>query len=164
MSDSLWPRGPLPPRFLCPWDSPGIGVSCRAILQGIFLTQGSNLHLLCWQVGSFPLAPPGKPATEHHSATKKNETLQQYGWTWRWSYLTTKARKTKTNTVWCNLYVESKIGLKGRHLRNRNRLWHREQTCGCQRGGKDWEFGISRCKLVYIKQISNRVLLYSTGN
>ena len=34
---------------LCPWDSPGknTGVGCRALLQGIFLTQGSNLHLLC---------------------------------------------------------------------------------------------------------------------
>ena len=30
--------------------------------------------------------------------------------------------------------------------------------------GKGWEFGISRCKLVYIKQINNKVLLYSTGN
>ena len=25
-----------------------------------------------------------------------------------------------------------------------------EQTCGCQGGRKDWEFGISRCKLLYI--------------
>ena len=30
--------------------------------------------------------------------------------------------------------------------------------------GKDWEFGISRCKLVYIGWINNKVLLYSTGN
>ena len=33
-------------------------------LQGIFLTEGSNshlLHLLHWQMGSSPLAPPGKP-------------------------------------------------------------------------------------------------------
>ena len=35
--------------------------------MGIFLTQGSNLHLLCllhllhWQTDSLPLAPPGKP-------------------------------------------------------------------------------------------------------
>ena len=32
--------------------------------RGIFLTQWLNLHLLCllhWQVGSLPLAPPGKP-------------------------------------------------------------------------------------------------------
>ena len=42
---------------------------------------------------------------------------------------------------------------------------HREQTCGCQvRGGLDWGFGISRCKLLYIEWINNKVLLYSTGN
>ena len=32
--------------------------------SGIFLTQGSNLRLLCllhWQAGSLPVAPPGKP-------------------------------------------------------------------------------------------------------
>ena len=28
----------------------------------------------------------------------------------------------------------------------------------------DWEFGISRCKLVYIEWINSKVLLYSTGN
>ena len=35
-----------------------------ALLQGIFLTQGSNTCLLSlshWQAGSLPLAPPGKP-------------------------------------------------------------------------------------------------------
>ena len=34
---------------------------------------------------------------------------------------------------------------------------------GCGRG-IDWEFGISRYKLVYIGQRSNKVLPYSTGN
>ena len=29
---------------------------------------------------------------------------------------------------------------------------------------KDWEFGISRCKLVYTEWISNKVLLYSTDS
>ena len=29
-------------------------------------------------------------------------------------------------------------------------------------GGNDWEFGISRCKLVYLGWINNKVLLYST--
>ena len=31
-----------------PWNSPGknVGVDCHALLQGIFLTQGSNLRLL----------------------------------------------------------------------------------------------------------------------
>ena len=31
-------------------------------------------------------------------------------------------------------------------------------------GGKDWEFGISRCKLLYTGYINNKVLQYSTGN
>ena len=42
-------------------DFPGknSGVGCHALLQGIFLTRGSNLYLLCllhWQVGSLPLS------------------------------------------------------------------------------------------------------------
>ena len=53
---------------LCLWDSPGknTGVDCRFLLQGIFLTQGSNsslFDLLRWQVGS------GKPCTYIHSHT-----------------------------------------------------------------------------------------------
>ena len=64
MSDSLRPYGLKPTRLLCPWDSPGknTGVVCHALPQGIFLTQGSNLCLLCllhWQTGSLPLAPLG---------------------------------------------------------------------------------------------------------
>ena len=31
-------------------------------------------------------------------------------------------------------------------------------------GRKVWEFGISRCKLVYIGWINNKVLLYIPGN
>ena len=51
-------------RLLCPWDFPGrnTGVGCHFLLQGIFLTQGSNLRLLRllhWQVGSLPLHHPG---------------------------------------------------------------------------------------------------------
>ena len=44
----LQPQGLQPARLLCPWDFPGrnTGVGCHALLQGIFLTQGSNLHLL----------------------------------------------------------------------------------------------------------------------
>ena len=32
------------------------GVGCHFLLQGIFLTQGSNPHLLHWQVGTLPLS------------------------------------------------------------------------------------------------------------
>ena len=31
-------------------------------------------------------------------------------------------------------------------------------------GGMDWESGISRCRLLYIEWINNKVLLYNTGN
>ena len=45
---------------------------------------------------------------------------------------------------------------------------HREQTWLPRvqggGGGKDWEFGISRRKLLYIGWINTKVLLYSTGN
>ena len=45
---------------------------------------------------------------------------------------------------------------------------HSEQTCGCQgggdKGGKEWEFGASRSKLLYTGWINNKVLLCSTGN
>ena len=42
------PYGLKPTRLLCPWDSPGknTGVGCYFLLQGIFLTKGSNLNLL----------------------------------------------------------------------------------------------------------------------
>ena len=55
---SLQPYG----LYLCPWDFPSknTGVGCHILLQGTFLTQGSNPCLSCllhWQVGSVPLGP-----------------------------------------------------------------------------------------------------------
>ena len=55
------------------WDSPGkdIGVSCHALLQGIFPAQELNLcllRLLHWQVDSSPLLPAGKPIRVASSA------------------------------------------------------------------------------------------------
>ena len=45
---------------------------------------------------------------------------------------------------------------------------YRKQTCGCpgEAGwGKDeWKVGVSKCKLLYIERLNNKVLLYSTGN
>ena len=54
---SVMSHGLQPPRLLCPWDSPGkdTGVGCHALLQGIFPTQGSNMHLLHWQADSLSL-------------------------------------------------------------------------------------------------------------
>ena len=63
---TLW--GPMdcsPCRLFCPWDSTdkNTGVGCHFLLQGIFLTQGLDPHLLLgrWILYYFPGFPPGKP-------------------------------------------------------------------------------------------------------
>ena len=73
---TLRPRGLQPARLRCPSDSP----YCRAAMQGIFPAQGPNrdLHcLLCCQVGSLPLAPPGQPQPPTFPAKKMLKTLSQ---------------------------------------------------------------------------------------
>ena len=74
----LQPYGWQPARLLYPWDSPGknTGAGCHALLQGIFLTQGSDPHFSCflhWQVGSLPLLPPG---TSGRKPGEPSETKQ----------------------------------------------------------------------------------------
>ena len=49
-----------------------IGMVCHFLLQGIFMTQGSNLHLLCllhWQMNSLPLRHLGR---SHHTWFSNN--------------------------------------------------------------------------------------------
>ena len=53
MSNSVRPHRRQPTRLHCTWDCQGkkTRVGCHFLLQGIFLTQGSNSHLLyCWQI------------------------------------------------------------------------------------------------------------------
>ena len=49
-----------PARLLSPWDFPGknSGVGWHFLLQGIFLTQGLNPHLLHWQANSLLQGSP----------------------------------------------------------------------------------------------------------
>ena len=53
-------------RLPSPWDFLGknAGVGCHFLLQGIFLTQGSNLCVLRWQVDSLPLSHQGSTVNE----------------------------------------------------------------------------------------------------
>ena len=57
VSDSLQYHRPQSTRLLCPWNFPGknTGVGCHFLLQGIFLTQGSNLHLCVSCIGRWIL-------------------------------------------------------------------------------------------------------------
>ena len=55
-------------------------MGCHVLLQGIFLTQGSNPHLLCllhWQAGSLPLTLPRKP---HFKAERSLFSLATKNW------------------------------------------------------------------------------------
>jgi len=62
--------------LLCPWDSLGknTGVGCHALLQGIFLTQGWNLHLMSPALagGFFTAEPLGKFILIHKTPKNRN--------------------------------------------------------------------------------------------
>ena len=45
-----------------------------------------------------------------------------------------------------------------------SQTWRTELWLLRGKRGMDWEFGVSRCKLLHLEWISNEVLLYSTGN
>ena len=66
---TLQPPGLYPARLLRPWEAPGKnpGVGCHFLLQGIFPTQGSNLHLLPWQADSLPLSHQSKDGSVNKS-------------------------------------------------------------------------------------------------
>jgi len=44
-----------------------------------------------------------------------------------------------------------------------SQTWRTDVVAKAERGGMS-EFGISRCKLLYIECINNKILLYSSGN
>ena len=91
---------------------------------------------------------------EYYSAIKKNE-IMPFAATWMQLeiIILSEVSQKETNTIWYHLYVESKIWHKWTYLPNRNRLTHTENRSVVTKGegvggGMDWEFGISRCKLL----------------
>ena len=83
VSDSLWPCGLKHSRLLHPWDSPGknTGVGCHFLLQGIFLTQGSNPGLLHYRQTLSPLSH--HPTSQSWSKSALN--IHWKDWCWSWS-------------------------------------------------------------------------------
>ena len=114
MSDSVWPHRRQPTKLLRPWDSPGknTGVGCHFLLQEIFLTQGSNPHLLlcrqilyCWATREIHLvvgagakslqlcptlcvpidgSPPGSPVPEILQARTLEWVAVSFSDAWKW--------------------------------------------------------------------------------
>ena len=87
----------------------GTAVGCHVeiLLQGIFLTQGLNshlLHLLHWQVGSVPLEPHGKPHRRIYVYLNKVYTL----------YINyTSKNKNKKKTEFCKTVHNDSLSLTG---------------------------------------------------
>ena len=61
MSDSLQHCGPARLLFSIKFPGKNTGEGCHFLLQGIFLTQGLNLHLLHWQADSLRWATREAP-------------------------------------------------------------------------------------------------------
>ena len=102
----------------------------HALLQGIFPTQGSNPHLLCllcWQVGSLPLAPPGKASwTDTHPENNNNNEIVRFATVWMKLEMTILSEGShREKQIWCHLCVESK---QMTYVRNGNRLTENLRT------------------------------------
>ena len=108
MLDSVTPRtvalqAPLSMGF----SRQGYWSGCHALLQGIFLTQGSNpplLRLLQWQGVFLALVPPGKPP------------LYTYIWLIHVDVLQTATQYCKAIVLQLKINKLKKLGLVGREL------------------------------------------------
>ena len=107
VSNSWWHYGLSPVRLLSPRGSPGknTGVGCHDFLQEIFLSQGLNsqlLHLLHWQGGSLPLAPPEKSWVSLWSEGELDSTRKR--WSLKSSPASSKDRKPSNAKEAYSLY------------------------------------------------------------
>ena len=105
---------------------------------------------------------------EYYSAIAKNE-IMPFAAIWMELEIVTQGKVSqKTNTIY-HLYVQSKYDTNELIYETvidsqtqRTNLWLPRERGG--REGMEWEFENSRCKLLYIAWINNKILLYSTGN
>ena len=108
MLDSLRPHGLQPTRVFCPWDFSvkNTWVDYHLLLQGIFPTQGLNLHLfylLHWQADSSPVESLGK----------LKFSLISYKGFFGLSHLLTVHQKSSIKTHWFNHFSQSSFPYEG---------------------------------------------------
>ena len=126
----------------CPWDFPGrsTGVGCHVLLQGIFPTQGLNLHLLPWQadrlalnhlgnpVSSYPFPKPEIHALSPISQERKRRFLSK--WEGQRRHLTTasaflKRPSPESHTVLSFISARTSVAIPCGHVRLGNAVSER---------------------------------------
>ena len=78
-------------------------MGCHFLFQGVFPIQGSNLHLLCWQVNSSPLNHVGSPhlALSIHQSPLSPLTDELINTRWWKEIKFIHATKGWTLNTWC---------------------------------------------------------------
>ena len=106
---------------------------------------------------------------EYYSAMKNNK-MMPFAPTWvelETLILSEVGQKEKDKYHMISHILNLIYGTKESFHRNQNPGLG-EQTCGCQRGKggsqMHWEFRVNECKLLHMEWISNKILLYGTGN
>ena len=105
---------------------------------------------------------------EYYSAIKKNEILP-FEATWLDLGIIILSKSGRERQISYDITYEESKKMIQMNLFTQQKQTHRlrERTYGYRRGrlrGKDWEFGIDMYTLLYLKWITNKDLLYSTGN
>ena len=111
----LWPHGLGPTRLLCSWGFLGrnTGVGCHFLFQGIFLIQGSNLHLLHWQADSLPLSHQRIPNILIHRMSKSARDFTVFS---KWSVSNTLP---SPNLIDLWMYWKENITYNNHRLKNK---------------------------------------------
>ena len=144
--------------YLQDFPSKNTGMGCHFLLQELFPTQGSNLHLLHWQADSFTVELPGSQAKtwkqqmmdkedvgyvcvcvcemEYYSGIKKEWNSTFYS-NMDGPRVLSEVSQRKTNTIWYHLCVESKIWPKWTYLQNKNRLTENRLVVAKDEGVRD---------------------------
>ena len=123
-------------------------VGCHFLLQGIFWTWWSNLHLLCllyWQEGSLPLAPLGSPHPPLLAVKVKKGASSQTMWV-----VPKTAERQKGNAI-STLYMQ---GSNSTSNRNERRNWYSRTFATEHRLPTAW-FQPSE---IHVKRVTNRTV------
>ena len=146
VSNSLRPHGLYPTRLLRPWDSPGKStrVGCHSLLQGIFLTQESNLGLLHYRQILYHLSYRETQIVRTHikETTRIQDPASSNHQYHPVQDASSKQQKYKPNHQQTGLPRHSVLTIRGKTNKNSAQIspyTKLTQTTGPDLGGQKWK-------------------------